>query len=330
MPRIFDDKLIAASIVAVVPPPAWEVLTAVVCGAQERDVMKAEWDTMEAKVKKERAAKLKALDEAAQMREELQDTKQELADLREEAPDVTRGPAFCLHTVNSHVVRMEQREPTSGELARMKQSMWELQVDACFLSTETVNSYHLLQEQKQAMEFRESKMSEQMTKQDELISSLKNQLCAAQVDLNFQDSADKENNETLAMCNAESPSSTEEAVVEIELTPAIVEDLLAEVELEKEELRKENERLRSMLVKLGLKPVEPGKPIQDAQEEQEEPGGLFASMGQSMTALSVLDTSLKLSMNPLQIRKAGVVIQNMKGTAQFMVIARCADRLLPA
>ena len=58
--------------------------------------MKAEWDNMEAKLKTERAAKQKALDEAAQMQEELQKTKQDLADLRAEAT------AYSVCTVNSH------------------------------------------------------------------------------------------------------------------------------------------------------------------------------------------------------------------------------------
>ena len=38
----------------------------------------------------------------------------------------------------------------------------------------------------------------------------------------------------------------------------------------------------------------------------------FKKMGQSFSAATVLDASTKVRMNPLQLRKAGVIIQNMQ------------------
>jgi len=42
-------------------------------------------------------------------------------------------------------------------------------------------------------------------------------------------------------------------------------------------------------------------------------GGLGGGMGASFTAMSVLEASTKIRMNPLQIKKAGIVIKNMQG-----------------
>jgi len=42
-------------------------------------------------------------------------------------------------------------------------------------------------------------------------------------------------------------------------------------------------------------------------------GSLAGGMGASMTAMSVLDAATKVRMNPMQMGKAGVVIQNMQG-----------------
>jgi len=39
---------------------------------------------------------------------------------------------------------------------------------------------------------------------------------------------------------------------------------------------------------------------------------MFDMLTQAVTGLKVLDTSTKLRMNPMQLRKAGVVIQNMQ------------------
>ena len=39
---------------------------------------------------------------------------------------------------------------------------------------------------------------------------------------------------------------------------------------------------------------------------------MFSELGQTMTAFSVLDVTTKLRMNPLQLRKAGAIIQNMQ------------------
>lgn len=39
---------------------------------------------------------------------------------------------------------------------------------------------------------------------------------------------------------------------------------------------------------------------------------MFGSMGQTMKAASVLDGGIKLRMNPLQLRKAGAIIENMQ------------------
>ena len=45
-------------------------------------------------------------------------------------------------------------------------------------------------------------------------------------------------------------------------------------------------------------------------------GSLGGGITASMTALKVLDADNKMKMNPLQMRKAGVIIQNMQG-AEF-------------
>ena len=40
---------------------------------------------------------------------------------------------------------------------------------------------------------------------------------------------------------------------------------------------------------------------------------MFAALRQTVAAGAVLDTSTKLGMNPMELRTAGVVIQNMQG-----------------
>jgi len=69
----------------------------------------------------------------------------------------------------------------------------------------------------------------------------------------------------------------------------------------------------------GMNPKE-----SEAPESPSEGGGMFggfsmpgagmlAGAGQTMTAMSVLDGATKVKINPLQIRKAGAIIQNMQG-----------------
>merc|ERR1719253_665178 len=41
--------------------------------------------------------------------------------------------------------------------------------------------------------------------------------------------------------------------------------------------------------------------------------GAFGGMGQTWASMSVLDSATKVKMNPLQLRKAGAIIQNMQG-----------------
>jgi hypothetical protein len=57
--------------------------------------------------------------------------------------------------------------------------------------------------------------------------------------------------------------------------------------------------------------------------------GMLAGAGQTMTAMSVLDAATKVKINPLQIRKAGAIIQNMQGVFCFRIIRVSTDCSVP-